>query len=137
MTAEKPHLKFGKSWKLCLKKDIDHLFANGKTLFGKAVNVRFDVSEIQSDLPPIRFLFIVPKKRIKKANERNLLKRRLREAARLSQKKWVELAKNHNISITVALIYQKNQSTEYGEIALEIQQLIQKLSKKLKHAQHI
>jgi len=75
---------FTKEERLCNKKLIDELFHKGSSF----LCYPFKVSWIAVDEPqpfPGQVLFGVPKKRYKQAVDRNLLKRRMREAYRLNK----------------------------------------------------
>ena len=73
---------FKKEERLCNKKLIDELFHNGSSF----LCYPFKVSWLLVDEPaqfPAQVLFSVSKKRYKRAVDRNLIKRRMREAYRL------------------------------------------------------
>jgi len=73
---------FKKEERLCNKRLIDSLFHTGSSF----LCYPFKVSWLFSNSPqpfPVQVLFSVPKKRFKRAVDRNLVKRRMREAYRL------------------------------------------------------
>jgi len=73
---------FKKEERLCNKRLIDSLFHTGSSF----LCYPFKVSWLFSNSPqpfPLQVLFSVPKKRFKRAVDRNLVKRRMREAYRL------------------------------------------------------
>ena len=75
---------FTKEERLCNKKLIDELFHNGSSF----LCYPFKISWLIVDEPqpyPAQVLFSVSKKRFKKAVDRNLIKRRMREAYRLQK----------------------------------------------------
>lgn len=77
---------FSKEERLCSKRSIEDLFANGSSfvLFPFRVVYRIERDALGSSAP-VQVLFSVPKRRFKKAVTRNLLKRRMREAYRLQK----------------------------------------------------
>jgi ribonuclease P protein component len=73
---------FKKEERLCNKRLIDELFHNGSSF----LCYPFKASWLFIDEPlefPVQILFSVSKKRFKRAVDRNLIKRRMREAYRL------------------------------------------------------
>jgi ribonuclease P protein component len=79
---------FTKEERLCNKRLIDELFHNGSSF----LCYPFKVSWMAISQPqefPAQVLFSVPKKRFKSAVDRNLLKRRMREAYRLNKQEYL------------------------------------------------
>ncbi len=71
----------------------------------------------------LRVLFSVPKKYHKRANRRNLLRRRTKEAYRL-QKSLLQLDKSYDI----ALIYTSREVESYDRIAHAVRKIIDHLN---------
>ena len=86
MTLEKRRYTLNKSERLCSKKLIERLFAGGNKSFPsfplRVVYMTLDTEETTADAS---ILISVPKKRFKHAVKRNLVKRQVREAYRLSK----------------------------------------------------
>jgi ribonuclease P protein component len=72
---------FGKSERLSGQKLIDTLFSDGKSYVVPPFRIVWFKYEI-TGVFPVRLLISVSKKKIKKAVDRNLIKRRIREAYR-------------------------------------------------------
>lgn len=77
---------FSKDERLCGKRAFDHLFKQ-PAVFRKGVLKFFYKYDFPADLvtAPISFGIVAPKRYFKKAVDRNLLKRRIREAVRLNK----------------------------------------------------
>ncbi len=80
--GEKIH-SFPKAEKLTGKKRIEELFKRGSSFYLNEIGVRFKKSTDEDTFH--RVLISVPKKNFKRAVDRNLLKRRIREAYRLNK----------------------------------------------------
>lgn len=75
---------FKKEERLCSKKLIEELFHNGSSF----LLYPFRVVWLEHSFPanvPVQVVINVPKRRFKKAVDRNLIKRRIREAYRLNK----------------------------------------------------
>lgn len=75
---------FRKEERLCSRKHLDLLFKNGSSF----LLYPFRISYLFIDVPagiPVQVVINVPKKRYKRAVDRNLIKRRIREAYRLNK----------------------------------------------------
>jgi ribonuclease P protein component len=75
---------FKKEERLCNKKLIDELFHNGSSFLCYPYRVSWLTVEENAEFP-VQVLIAVPKKRYKRAVDRNLVKRRIREAYRLNK----------------------------------------------------
>ena len=80
--------------------------------------------EVPSDGRGIEVMFSVPKKFHKRANKRNLLKRRTREAYRLSRESLVERAKERGVELQLALIYSTKECHNYKTIENAVQRIL-------------
>lgn len=74
------------------KKDFENVFKNGKSVFSKILGVKF----VDNNLDKNRYGVLVGKKVSKKAVERNLVKRRIREIIR---KDCLNITNNKDIII--------------------------------------
>jgi ribonuclease P protein component len=79
---------FTKEERLCNKKLIDQLFHNGSSFLCYPFRVSWLITT-DPQLFPAQVLFSVSKKRYKKAVDRNLIKRRIREAYRLHKQQYL------------------------------------------------
>jgi ribonuclease P protein component len=79
---------FKKEERLCNKRLIDSLFQSGSSFLCYPFKVSWLPSE-ESQPFPVQILFSVPKKRFKRAVDRNLIKRRMREAYRLHKQQYL------------------------------------------------
>ena len=117
---------FSKIERLCSKKAIDDLFANGKSKTQFPFKLIYKKSEFESPFP-IRALFVVPKKKHKRANKRNDIKRRMREVYRLNKRTLYEALKTQKIDIMFVCL--TNEEIEYPVIEKNMLQLMDTLGK--------
>lgn len=75
----------------------------------------------------VRLLFSVPKRYHKRANKRNLLKRRMREAYRLNKGRLGE----HTTALDLALIYSAKEVVEYQKVERSVQKILDQVAQKL------
>ena len=107
---------FTKEERLCNKKLIDELFHSGSSF----LCYPFKASWLIIDAPqqfPVQILFAVSKKRFKSAVDRNLIKRRMREAYRLhKQQNLYHLLTGANKKIVLSIGYIGKEIAEYDLI---------------------
>ncbi|MET4082895.1 ribonuclease P protein component [Pedobacter sp. UYP30] len=75
---------FKKEERLCSKKHLDLLFKGGSSFLLYPFRISYLFVTVPN-LPPVQVVISVPKKRFKRAVDRNLIKRRIREAYRLNK----------------------------------------------------
>ena len=117
---------FSKIERLCSKKAIDDLFANGKSKTEFPFKLFYKKTEFESPFP-VRAMFVVPKKKHKRANKRNVIKRRMREVYRLNKHLLYESLKTQKID--VMFICLSNDDLEYTKIEKSMLQLMEALGK--------
>lgn len=81
---------FRKEERLCSRKHLELLFKNGSSFLLYPFRVSYLFIDQPADVPA-QVVINVPKKRYKRAVDRNLLKRRIREAYRLNKQNQLYL----------------------------------------------
>ena len=122
--------QFPKKQKLCSEKSIDKLFLNGKSILESPFLAIWDLEE-KNNFLPLRALIVVSKKKIKKAHQRNTLKRRVREAYRVQKKELESLLESNSQQLNLAIIYQRNEIYDYNYLEKKINLLLRRLIKVL------
>ncbi len=78
---------------------------------------------------PAQAMFVAPKRSFKKSPDRNVLKRRMREAYRLNKSVLYETLHGKNKKLILAFIYTGKKIGDYAQIELAILNLIKILTK--------
>ena len=117
---------FTKIERLCSKKAIDELFASGKSKTQFPIKLIYKPVEFESPFP-VRAMFVVPKKKHKRANKRNTIKRRMREVYRLNKHTLYESLQTQKLDLMFICL--SNEELEYTVIEKSMCQLIDILTK--------
>lgn len=78
----------------------------------------------------VKVMFSVPKRFHKRANKRNLLKRRSREAYRLNRTSLVESLSSRGLSVELALVYSAKECHSYKTIEYAVQRILEQVIKR-------
>ena len=122
--------QFPKKQKLCGEKVIERLFANGKSISEKPFRAIWNF-EKNNDQVFVKSLIVVSKKRLKLAVERNVVKRRIKEAYRLQKKKLECFLESTSQQLNLAIIYQEEEILDYKTLEEKINLLLSRLIKEL------
>ena len=122
--------QFPKKQKLCGEKVIERLFANGKSISEKPFRAIWNF-EKNNDQVCVKSLIVVSKKRLKLAVERNVVKRRIKEAYRLQKKKLECFLESTSQQLNLAIIYQQEEILDYKTLEEKINLLLSRLIKEL------
>ena len=109
------HLHFQKEEKLKSLKAIGKLFEQGTNVFVYPLKAMYGVSE-ERNTSGACIGISVPKKNRKKAHDRNLIKRRIKEAYRLNNEKFKQELMRHNIPLDIMFIYIEREEVDYIKI---------------------
>lgn len=120
----KTSFSFKKGERLCSKKIIDKLFLEGESF----LSFPFKIVYLKIDRPssfPVQAGFSVGKRNFKKAVQRNLIKRKMREAYRLNkQNLYNEIGENQ---LAVFFIFIGKTIPEYSVVEAGVKKGIKKL----------
>lgn len=79
----------------------------------------------------VEIMFSVPKKFHKRANKRNLLKRRAREAYRLSREELRAKVVEQGVVLNVALVYSTKELHSYKTISNAVQRILEQIGSRI------
>jgi ribonuclease P protein component len=113
---------FSKQEKLTGKKQIEGLFKGGSSFYLEDLQVKYQ--EVEGETCN-KVLISIPKKLFNRAVDRNLLKRRMREAYRLN--KEILLTKSGKQYLYVAFIYLSKNILTFNEIQDQLIRCLERL----------
>ena len=122
--------EFHKKQKLCSETVIKEMFSNGKSFTTSALRLVWKVDDNQDEVA-VKSIIVVPKKKIRLAVKRNIIRRRMKEAYRLHKIELENMLKNRGLHLSIAIIYQKGKILPYKTLEEEIKLILERLSKEL------
>ena len=120
--------KLNKTEKLTSRTAIERLFGEGKSLMAFPLRAAFYLREPGD--APAQFLISIPKKRIRKAVTRVLLRRRTREAYRLNRRELLtDALLEHGIGVDIAFVYLDTTPAPYEVINEKMTNLLSRIAR--------
>ena len=106
-------LGFPKNERLCSKKSIEKIFSEGKSCFTYPIKAAYIIKAPTDSESAVQALFVVPKRKFKRAVKRNAIRRRLSEAYRLKKQILHNWCLSNNIQLRVAFIYISSEDVDF------------------------
>ena len=133
--------------KLRHKNLVDPLFREGKSSYCYPLRMvwrQLSAEDLKAafrnglprEIGPVQMMITVPKKKRRRAVDRVLMRRRIREAYRLSRLPMIETAKAsaNGGTISVSFIYMATENTRYTKIERSMKILLSRLTEELASA---
>ena len=120
---------FKKTERLHSRKRIEVLFAGGKHIQAAPLKLIYLLTDTELN-SPAQAMFVVPKRLFKKAHDRNKLKRRMKEAYRLTKNSFYASLNEKNKKVIMAFLYTGKKSEDYDAISVSLLKLLSNLIKK-------
>ncbi len=129
--------------KLCLQRLIIPLFANGASINAYPLRMRWrkiDADTLKATIQPnygtvkvahVQILVSIPKRRCRRAVDRVLMRRRVREAFRQHSLPLRALMRSREEYLSLAFIYSGNSTEEYAIVEDRVKKLINRLTERL------
>jgi len=125
-----PGFSFTKGERLSSKKAISSLFQSGKTIFVSPLKIRWEKKT--GLLYPASMAVSVPKRMYKRAVDRNLLKRRIREAYRLNKPGFYSRLIESGEQVCLVIQYQHREVVDFRTIEAGLKKALDQLVQDLK-----
>ena len=116
-----------KEERLSSRKRIDELFSEGHSLQTTFFRVYWICEPLGTHRFPAEVAVGVPKKRMKSAVKRNLVKRRMKEAYRLNKKKLHDYLLPRKLFISLFFVYLDNERKSFHEIQNDLVSALNKI----------
>ncbi|MCD8285322.1 MAG: ribonuclease P protein component [Prevotellaceae bacterium] len=127
-TEDSPRHTFQKAERLCGRKRIDRLFSSGnRSLAAYPLRAVYILEEREG--APVEVLISVPKRLLKRAVDRNRVKRLVREAYRLN--KGLLLPSLGDRRIALAFLWISNQMADFQRVETKVKNLLQRIAEDL------
>ena len=121
--------KFPKTEHLYGVKRIERLHLQGRAFISFPFRVVFRIEDDENEKVPVRIMVSVPKKKFKKAVDRNRIKRLIRETYRLNKSQLFYFAVENNLKMYVAFQYVSDEIMIFSEMHNKMQKALDKLIK--------
>ena len=125
--VEKGRFTFPKSEKLCLRDEIEAVFASRTSFVNYPVRTLYALTDRGDDAPRLKLLISVPKKRLRHAVDRNRVKRLYREAFRLRKSDFVDLVPEGK-TLLLAMVFVSDNVCTFTEAQASVDKAYFKLS---------
>jgi len=112
-------------------KDIDLLFASSHSFKNFPLRVLYEKKSPRTSKVGVSILISVPKKRFKKATDRNHVKRLIREAYRLNKSILLPSQKEADYDLLVAFIYLGEEIFDFSILQQKMQKALETLKEQL------
>ena len=122
--------EFPKKQKLCNETAIKEMFSNGNSFGIHTIRLVWK-EQVNSDDVVIKSIIVVPKKQLKLAADRNIVRRRMKEAYRLNKSTIENSLKNKGKQLNIAIVYQNDKRLSYKVIEEKIKLILGRLREEI------
>ena len=125
-------LTFSKEERLCSRRLINRLYAEGNRLMAFPFSVQWHFEQLEV---PCQIMIVAPKRRFHHAVDRNRVKRLTRECYRLHKARLYSFLEENKIEgITLSLVYVDSSILSFDTLMKKMDKLIEQLIKDIANA---
>jgi len=117
---------FGKEYKLCNKRQIDAIFASGKSQKAYPLIARYSCLTTNSNIP-FQIVISAPKRTFRSAVQRNRIKRICREAVRNNKAELETWLRDRNFQLGIFLLYTGKEEIPFSKLERKTANLFRKI----------
>ena len=121
----------GKEERLKSNLAIQELLKHGRIVSGFPLKIYWNVSEYRRQKFSARMAVAVPKRKLKRAVDRNLIKRRLRESYRQNKTILYDPLLERGIKIELIILFLSDELISFADLDARMSELLLKLAKNL------
>lgn len=125
-----PDFTFKRAERLKSRKVIEQLFKQGQSFAHYPLRLVWTVQKERQSIFPVQFALTVPKKKFKKAVQRNRIRRLMREAYRLNKHRLYKALEESESQLAFLVIYTGQEALTFKEIETAMQQMLRRFIKK-------
>jgi len=126
---KKEDASFTKGERLCGIKAVSELFSGGRTINLPPLRIIYRVMPADEAFLPVRVMISVPKRHFRKAVDRNLIRRRIREAWRKNKMPLTEMISVSGRRIEVAIIWNDTVIIPFDETEKAVKEVMGRLTR--------
>lgn len=117
---------FSKEERLCSRRLIDHLYAEGHRLMAFPFSVQWMV---HPNSIPAQVMIVAPKRKFHHAVDRNRVRRLTRECYRLMKPSFYAFLEEQGVSIVFSMVYVHNEILTFDQLSKKMEKLLEALEK--------
>ena len=106
------------------------MFYSGKSFTTSCIRLVWKQDDNEGKVT-LKSIIVVPKKKIRLAAQRNIIRRRMSEAYRLHKIELENVLKDKKLKLSIAIIYQNGKILSYVSVEDEIKLILERLSKEI------